>query len=272
MKRVPRLPLTREHGSWAVMAVPLVIGTVAGEAIRWEHLVLAVAALAAFLAYVPAQIIWGQTHGRRVSVDLAHAAAWWVSVLPALAIAAAGWLAFEGAWEVILWGVVALMLFAVHGWLTARHGKSFWGDLVASVGLSVGAPAALMLDGSSEWRQAGILWMLVSLFFGCSVVYVHMKIRAVSAKLSAPSWATRLKFGWVTLAFHVAVIFLVAAIVAAGRTGLLALIAYVPMAIHAVVGTVRLAGPVKFKRLGFLLLGHAILFAVLMAAAWRSEA
>lgn len=272
MKRIPRLPLTREHGSWAVMAVPLVVGTVAGVAIRWEHLVLTVAALAAFLSYVPAQIMWGQTQGRRVSPDLENAAAWWLSILPAVALAAAGWLALKGAWEIIVWGFVALTLFAIHGWLTARHGKSFWGDLVASVGLSVGAPAALMLDGSSDWRQASLLWVLVSLFFGSSVIYVHMKIRAVSAKFSEPSWATRLKFGRVTLAYHVAVIVLVAAIVAAGRTGLLALIAYVPMAIHAVVGTVRLAGPVRFKRLGFLLLGHSILFAVLLATAWRSEA
>jgi hypothetical protein len=270
--RIPRLPLTREHGSWAVMAVPLLIGTAAGESFGWQHVILIVAAIAAFLSYVPAQIMWGQTHGRRDRLEVEAAATFWISILPAVALVAAGWLVLEGFVDVVGWGAAALALFAVHGWLTARQGKSVWGDLVASVGLSVGAPAALMLDGASDWRHAFVLWALVSLFFGSSVMYVHMKIRAVAAKLSEPSWAIRLRFGWVTLAYHVAVIMLVAAIVAGGRPGLLALIAYVPMAIHAVVGTIRLAGPVKFKRLGFLLLGHAILFAVLLATAWRSEA
>lgn len=270
--QIPRLPLTREHGSWAVMSVPLIIGTAAGQTVRWEHLLLTVAAVAAFLSYVPAQLIWGRRLGRRVDAASARAAEWWIRVLPAAALAAAAWLALVGFWEVMVWGAAALALFAVHGWLTAQKGKSFWGDLVASVGLSVGAPAALMLDGSSDWRQAGLLWLLVSLFFGSSVVYVHMKIKAVSAKLTEPSWEARLRFGRLTLAYHLVVIILIGAIVASGRTGLLALIAYVPMSIHAVVGTIRLAGPVRFRRLGFLLLGHAMLFAILLAAAWRGEA
>jgi hypothetical protein len=44
------------------------------------------------------------------------------------------------------------------------------------------------------------------------------------------------------------------------------------MALHAVFGTVRLGSQVRFKRLGFLLLGHSIVFAVLLVASWRGEA
>ncbi|GEM_PF-6814136 len=46
------------------------------------------------------------------------------------------------------------------------------------------------------------------------------------------------------------------------------LLAFVPMVIHAVVGTVRLTRRVQFGRLGLLLLAHALLFAALLIAAF----
>lgn len=269
--RIPNLPLTREHGSWAVMAVPLLVGTAASDRLVMEHAVLVLAAAAAFLSHVPLQILLARSAGRPQSHELVASAEWWLRVLPLVVVVAVAWIVMAGGWPVLAWGALALAGFVGHHRLTRERGKSFWGDLVASTGLSAGAPAAMLLDGSGAWLRSVSLWLLVAAFFGCSVVYVHMKIRAVAMKIARPTWRQRWSFGWVTVAYHVAVILLVAGIVMTGRMSASALVAYLPMAIHAVIGTVRLSGQVRFKRLGFLLLGHSILFTMLMATALRSS-
>jgi hypothetical protein len=266
---VPPLPLTREHGSWAVLAVPLIVGTTAGDGATWKHALLALAALLGFLAYVPVQIMLTSRSGRRVDTPEIHSALWWLWVLSPPALGALAWLVAGGEEHLLVWAGIAGASFMVHAWLFRLKGKSSWGDLAASIGLSAGAPAALMMDGTSTWAEALSVWLLVSLFFGCTVVYVHMKIRAVAAKLVGGSILSRLRFGWVTVAYHVAVIGLVIALVAAGRTNALAVAAYCPMLVHAVVGTIRRAGRVRFHRLGFALLGHSLVFAALIALAWK---
>ena len=62
---------------------------------------------------------------------------------------------------------------------------------------------------------------------------------------------------------------IVAVVVSAQRTPVLALAAYLPMSIHAVVGTIRLTGAVQFKRLGFMLLAHSAAFGALLVWAWK---
>lgn len=269
---IPPLPVTKEHGSWAVLAVPLIVGTAAAERISWEHVALVAAAFAVFLAYVPVQllVVRPEVSGSRAAVR--RSARFWVAVLLGFAVLLAGVLFARGEFHLLLWALAASAGFAGHAMLSRGKGKSMWADLSAAGGLSVGTPAAAMIGTSSVTMDVLLLWAEVFLFFSCTVVYVHMKIRATSSKLTQPSFRTKFRFGWVTVAYHVLVIAFVGAIVAHDRHHSLVLVAFVPMAVHAVVGTMRLTGSVRFKRLGLLLLTHSILFTAIMIAALRGPA
>lgn len=266
---IPPLPVTREHGSWAVLAVPLIVGTAASEQVSWAHLVLAAAALAVFLSYVPVQVllVHSGSSGRRSAT--VRAARFWAVLLLVSAGLLSVALILRGEYHLLLWALVAIAGFAGHAVLSRGRGKSMWADLSATWGLSVGTPAAAMIGSTSGTMDILLLWVEVFLFYSCTVVYVYMKIRAVSGKLEQPSLLTRFRFGWVTVVYHVLVVAFVGAIVAHDRHHILALIAFVPMMLHAVIGTVRLTDDVKFKRLGLLLLTHSILFTVIMIAALR---
>ncbi len=266
---IPTLPLTKEHGSWAVLAVPLIVGIAAAEQVSWAHLVLAATALAIFLAYVPVQFLLARSGSSGPRSSGVRAAWFWTALLLVTAGFLSGTLLLRGEYHLLQWALVGSIGFAGHALLSRGRGKSMWADLSAALGLSVGTPAAAMIGSSSGTMDILLLWAEVFLFFSCTVVYVYMKIRATSSKFDQPSLQAKFRFGWVTVAYHVLVIAIVGAIVVHGRHHSLALVAFIPMAVHAVVGTVRLTGNVRFKRLGLLLLTHSILFTVIMIAALR---
>lgn len=263
---IPPLSVTKEHGSWAVLAVPLIVGAAAAERISWEHFALVSAAFAVFLAYVPVQLLFFRPglSGSRTAVR--RSARFWAVALLGIAALLAGALLVQGEYHLLMWAMLACFGFVGHAMLSRGKGKSMWADLSAAWGLSVGTPAAAMIGSSRSDVDVLLLWAEVFLFFSCTVVYVYMKIRATSSQFAQPSLLAKFRFGWVTVAYHVLVIAIVGAIVVHDRHHVLALVAFVPMAVHAVVGTVRLTGHVRFKRLGLLLLTHSILFTVIMIA------
>jgi hypothetical protein len=146
-----------------------------------------------------------------------------------------------------------------------RGPKTIAGDLVAVVGMTLGAPAGYYLSTSSLDLDALSLWLLNILFFGSTVVYVHMKIRARSTSRSELSWAEKFSLGKLNLAYHVVVVAAVLLLVLMYFTPELALIAFVPMIVHALIGTMKLSGNTSFRRLGFILLVHSAIFGILLS-------
>jgi len=66
------------------------------------------------------------------------------------------------------------------------------------------------------------------------------------------------------LLYHLLALSFVIFLVAVHYTPRIAIIAFAPMTMHAIYGTVSLSGQVRFKRLGFILVGQSVLFAVLL--------
>ena len=269
MIRIPSLPLTREHGSWALLAVPLAIGSASAETVSVRHAVLALAALAAFLSHVPLQALLDHATDRAPSDATMRGARFWVVILIGVALTFGVGLVVLGELHLLAWGTVAATSLVIRSVMNRSNGRSAGADLVAVAGLSVGAPSALLLGATDDWSRAILLWILVALFFGCSVVYVHMKMHRTAFRSMDLPLRRRLRLGWMPLTYHVFVIVLAAVIVQMGATSYMTVLAYLPMAIHALIGTIRLSAPVRFRRLGFLLVGQSVIFAVLLTGAWR---
>jgi hypothetical protein len=68
-----------------------------------------------------------------------------------------------------------------------------------------------------------------------------------------------------SLMYHIAVISIIVALAALHFTSPVALLAFLPMLIHGVYGTLKLSGKVHFKKLGVLLLAQSILFGILLS-------
>jgi hypothetical protein len=261
----------REHGAWAVLFVPLTIGIAAAGKFNPMVVLLALSALWLFLSYVPVQAVARRYLGSARDGDELQSAWFWaiayllagaLFILPVLA---------TGFWLLPPIGVVGWLFFLVNFLLTLRHPKTITSDLAAVAGLTLSAPSAYYVATGNLSPPAVSLWVLNFLFFGSGVFYVHMMVRARGLKKARFSLVEKLKLGRLNLFYHVIVVTIVVVMTLGHFTIQLALTAFIPMILHAVIGTAKLSSDVRFKNLGFLLLAQSAVFAMLLSALFLSQ-
>ncbi len=256
--RIPPVVITREHGSWAVFGVPLLIGFGIAWRFPLDALVLLVAAFAAFLASVPAQRLV------RGSANSLVAERFWVVIYGLVAFVAGVVLLARGYAGVLAAAALAACAFAGSMAMVEGRRKTAWSDLVASAGLSLGAPMAYYVASGTS-RGTVILYVVTLLWFGWSMVHVHVKLRAAGGRARAGAFNA----GRPMIIYLVGLWMILAALVWQGSIPAHLLPAFVPATIHGIVGVTRLDRRTDFKRLGFLLLGQSLLFAILTIIASR---
>jgi hypothetical protein len=265
--RLPQPIVTREHGSWAVLFVPIAIAVVIADGITWDIALVIIAALSAFMTYVPAQMILRDRFRTKLDSSKLRAATFWLIVYALVGSTAVVPLAAKGYWKLLPLGMFAVICFALNFVLTRVRSKTVLSDLVAVAGLTTGAPAVLYVATGEFSGTTFFVWVLNVLFFGSSVVYVHMKIAATGFKGASLSLKQRLSLGILNVVYHLVVLGIVLLLVVFECSPTLLAMAFVPMTVHALYGTLKLSARVQFKRLGMLLLGHAILFAIVVSTA-----
>jgi len=253
--------LPKEHGAWAVFFLPMAVGTVITGDPSANLLLLFFSSTGCFLTYQPLQVLYRHA----ASDEKLHAARIWSLLFLSWAAIPTLFLLIQGFWLLLPIGALAAASFLVTFSIIHNRPKSIISDLEAVVGLTLTAPAAMyVLSGSLQW-DAVLVWMLTALFFGSSVFYVHMKIRAFGLKKKMLTWRERFLIGYLNILYHLAVLVILITLVHTRYTPALAFVAFVPVSLHAFIGTARLSSRVGFKKLGFLLLGQSLLFAILIS-------
>lgn len=251
----------KEHGAWAVLGIPLLVGTAMGGGFSPDFAFLALSSFSFFIASAAFPMLRGVRDPHRVAV-----ARLWGSAFVLAGFLVSLPLLIKGFWWLIGFGLVAGGMDLVHLRMTRRAPKTVGSDLVAVAGLTLGAPAAFGVSTGEVNATAGFLWLMCFLFFGSSVFYVHMKMRVAGIKSDGVPLRRRMAIGVLNLAYHVLVIGIVIALSVFRLTPEFAALAFLPMTVHAVIGTIRLSARVQFKKLGFLLLAQSILFLFLLIA------
>ena len=140
---------------------------------------------------------------------------------------------------------------------------------MAVAGLTLSSPSAYYITTGLFDANTAVLWVLNFLFFGCSVFYVHMKIKVSALKKDRLPMREKLSLGRLNIIYHLFVVSVVIMLSLYHFTPLTATLAFLPMFIHAIYGTITLTGKIKFKRLGFLLLAQSILFGIVLVFVWQ---
>lgn len=265
------LILPKEHGAWAVLLVPMIVGATIADRFSANLILVFFSSLGFFLAYHPVQIFLKNLRKQAASDEKLCAAKAWGPAFLAWGVIPSVFLVLQGFWLLIPIGILAFAVFFLNFALTRDRPKSIGSDFVAVVGLTMTGPAASYVMVGNLEIEALLVWLLTMLFFGSSVFYVHMKIRASSLKKEAMTGREKVVLGQYNILYHVALLAVVAAFTSLSETPPLAIAAFVPVSLHAFVGTIRLSPRVQFKKLGFLLLGQSVLFAVLLSITFLSS-
>jgi hypothetical protein len=265
--KIPEPIIPKEHGAWAVLFVPFLVGAGVAQGFSFRLILGAIAVLGAFMSYVPAQMVMRHHLGRPLPEGKLRQAWFWGSIYLGASIASSFPVVMQGYLLLIPLGILGVVAFAVNFFLTRNAPKTIAGDLVSVAGLTLSALLAYYTLKGALDTTALLLWVVNLLFFGGSVLYVHMKIRAASTRKESLEPGEKFSLGRFNLLYHIAAVGIAAGLVFVGALPALAILAFVPMAIHAFYGTLKLSGRVRFKNLGFLMLGHSVLFAFLVVGA-----
>jgi hypothetical protein len=263
--KIPPPVITKEHGSWAVLLVPILISICVVRQWSADVLLVTLAALGVFLSYVPAQLLLRHYSGHEQNREKVHQARFWLMVYLMLTAVFVAPLLQKGDSLLLLIGAAGTISFLSNFFFVKQYSRMIATDLIAVAGLTLSGPSAYYVMTGTLDRTALSLYVLNFLFFGCSVFYVHMKMLAAASKRGEMELGEKFSLGKVNLFYHAAVVAIAAALAALNFTSAVALAAFVPMIVHAVYGTLNLTAKVNFKRIGLLLLGQSILFALLVS-------
>ncbi|MDZ7267633.1 MAG: YwiC-like family protein [candidate division KSB1 bacterium] len=267
--KLPAPLMPGEHGAWAVVFVPLLVGASLAGRVTSAVLWLALAVLSVVLCYVPAQMMLRAACGAAPDSNKA-AARFWGTVYFTAGVLFVLPLLVQGRWALLEIGGLAILLFLANFFLTRRRGKTIISDLLATLGLTLSAPSGYYVVTGRLDLTAAWIWLLNFLFFGGGMIYVHMKLAATATKKAHLSLQEKLRLGGLNLAYHVFALAVVAVLAVSHGTTLFAVIAFVPMTLHALYGTLKLSTRVNFRRLGLVLLWQALLFALLLGRSARA--
>ncbi len=261
---VPKLAVTHEHGSWAVLYVPMIVAAGVGGHFDLREILFFFGATCAFLLYVPLQAVLRDGMNGRGMIGPGRGALYWLMIFGIGSFGTGLALVSLGREYLLLFAAAASVCFFSNFFLVRYFRKTIVSDLVAVVGLTLGAPAMYYCETGQINVDAFSLWVLNAMFFGSSVFYVHMKMRASRLKRNEISSSEKFSIGRLNILYHVAVVVVVLLLTFSKLTPKLAIVAYLPITIHAVFGTFRLGSNVRYRPLGFILLGQSIAFCLLL--------
>lgn len=255
-------PLPREHGVWAWVLLPLVAGGAAAGSVNATLLLLAVGALAAFVVRAPLELA-----GRRPADRRAYLV--WAGLYAVVALLAlAPLLVYYHRWALLPLGAVgAAVTLPVLVFRDLRYRWRAQGELLVVAGLAVLAPAAYHAATGDFDRQAAAAWLPPALYGAGSVFYVRMLFE--QRRTAALASGGPLRGG---VAGYVAVLWAVlAASALLGVLPALVLVAFLPLTAKVTLALVRRTAVEDVQRTGIVEAVHAVLFAVLLTAAYAVE-
>jgi hypothetical protein len=133
-------------------------------------------------------------------------------------------------------------------------------DFFAIAGMAGLAPASYFLITDRFDQHSIFLWLMNTGYFLSSSFYVHMKMLANANDLSGQKLNDLHRRRDANTYYQFALFFGSAALAAFYFHSVFALLAYLPMIVHALNGSRSHRERVNFKKIGFAFLGYSILF------------
>ncbi|MFQ5577215.1 MAG: YwiC-like family protein [Anaerolineae bacterium] len=263
-------PLPKEHGSWAMLVVPLLTGLAVAPGWRWRALALLAAALGFFLLRFPLATLV-KTRARKNAARAEQLR--WAAVCGGVTAISGGWLVVgQKLWGLAAMGAAGVLLVIFHLWLVARRREmSVAGQLAGIAGLALGAPMACYTAAGVLNGTAALLWLANTLYFGGTVFYIKLKVRQ-QPRLPAPERPVRrLLKARACLAYQTFALTVIILLVTLQKAPLLIPLAFAPATVKVLHGAWRWQDKktLNLVRLGVTEIVHSVTFAALVIGSFK---
>lgn len=252
------LMLPKEHGAWAMLLMPYLLGTlVAGWGAGWPSLLLLTSILTLFTASRPLELALRD----RRSDALVRL------VLYAGLGGTAGLFLLIGyhRWALIPLAVAAGAVLGAQLLLRQRRLDRTWPARLASIAaLSATSPAAYYASAGSFDHRAVALWLIAFLYSGASVFYVRLYYRPPSKRKTNAEEQAREQMG----RYVGGAVVVMAGAALAGWFPPLGVAVMIPPALKLAMAWRKRDSRPSLKQIGMTEIGYSALFVVLATAAF----
>lgn len=263
MRLSQHLRLPKEHGAWAMLYVPFVLGVAVAGSISLPVLLLLLAISALFISRESLLVWWrarkrgkeAREAGKLLAIYLLLAI---LCGLPLLLIWRFVWLLPLG-----LIGAALLVFNSQQGAQLAE--RSLGNELLAIGGLTLTAPAAFYV-ASGQWGSTAFwLWLLSALYFVSSVFYIKLRVYRLN-----PRKQLEQRRAWRSCAaYHSFLLVALLALVLTGNLSLFAFIAFAPVLARTLWSLFKPVTQVNLKRAGILEIIYSLIFLIFVALNFR---
>lgn len=270
--RASLIVVPREHGAWAMLVVPYIVGaSIAGGITRdviagMAGVLMLFFSRASLALLVKHRSVDGSFGPDSISLwlNFGFFAAAGSSVFLYLMIAGA-------IWQFGLVAAAGVGFFLAHEWLVwRRRERSVAAELVGVTLLTLTAPVAVYLSGCDSCdRLAATLWLLNAMYFGASVFYVKMRLRTSARRRRPASLSDRMTAARGSIVYMAVVIFALVVMSATDTIPLGAAAAFAPMFFYQAWGVTHGTGSMTLKAEGVAQTVLSLAYALLLIGAYR---
>ena len=251
--------LPHEHGAWAIVLAPLLIGYLAAPAFSPVAAGLfALGALAAFLTRTPLQALLARRNDRR--------ALRWLTIYAAMAIAGfTPLIILMGRWHLLLFALPVSVILAAN--LAANlYGRRFdaLNEAAGVMALCLTAPAAYYAASSRLDAQAWTLWLLCSAFFLGPIFYIKMAALQHRAAIDPGLQPGVARMRRLSAGYHGLILAGVSVWSFFGTLSALAAIPFAVAFLKTLTRGYRAPQRADFRALGYMEVAYSVLFVIVM--------
>jgi hypothetical protein len=263
----------REHGAWAILILPYVIGTVVGGGFSGKSFLGLVSIILLFLGRQPLGMMaksWVRREkrsGRPSSTGL---------MLSFMLLSSTGtglllWLVIKSrVWDLLLIGSGALFLILFHTFLTA-HGKArtVVGEIIGVAALTSTAPLGFLLSSMKISQEVFVLWLLNLMYFSGSIFYIKMRKKGLLSRKNLHPLPKNMNLVRECLAYLLVLVIILGLLMWTGSIPVLVTLAFVPMIFHSMLGILILRPRFEIIKQGVIQTQVALVYAVLFILFWK---
>jgi len=255
-----QIALPPEHGAWAFLLAPLLIGIAAGGRLRVPTVYLVVAALCAFLVRQPITLGLKALTGRR-SREILPAVARWIAVYGALGLLHVLGLVLRGFGYVLWLALPGIPVFVWHLLLIGRRAqrRQWLVELVGAGVLALVAPAGYWIGLG---RADPVGWWLWALTWSQSVSWIFFAYLRLSQREGRDGWR------WPAVASALLPLTLAAGLGLAGIVAAGLWAALLVQLLETLHGVIRPAVGAKPRAIGYRQLGVSAIQTFLFMLLW----
>lgn len=261
LRKTLRLP--REHGAWAMLYVPFVLGALVAGGFNLPALLLLVAASAMFISRESLLVWW---RARRRGRESGNAGRMLLVYLLIAALFGAPLIFFYRLYLLIPLALAGTALLIFNGREGAQmEDRSITNEVLAICAMTLTAPAAYYVVRGTWDATAFWLWALSALFFASSVYYVRLRVLSLSERRQE----ARRQVWQQCVLYHGSLLAALLALGLTGRLHLFVLIAFTPVLLRTFLELINPSNRVNFKRAGLLELAWSLVFLVFVTLTFR---